>query len=55
MHFYTLLQVVSSSSIATKLDESLIQLLPKILLKVICDDGSFPLRAQSLKDDQRTK
>ena len=34
---------------------TLIQLLPKTLLKVICDDESFNLAAYSLKDDQRTK
>lgn len=47
--------MVSNFSITTKLDETLIQLLPKTLLKVICDDESFNLGACSLKDDQRTK
>lgn len=53
--YYAHHQVVSNDSTVTKLDETLIQLLPKILLKVICDDGSFNLGVYSLKDDPRTK
>lgn len=34
---------------------ALVQLLPKTLLEVICDDESFNLAAYGLKDDQRTK
>lgn len=53
--FYTHHDMISNSFITTKLDEILIQLLAKILLKIICDDESLNLGACSLKDDQRTK